>query len=305
MSVYQSELFANALSLSGETKIVLEAEGAKLVCVEKIRKIPFLGEKKIIFCSGLPEKGDNILIKLLEEFKTRSEEYYYGLISPCVLNQKKDIFNKCKFKKVSNYTSLIDLNISEQELFKKLEKKSIRWGIKMAEKNGLRFELPLSEKEIKEFYMLYQNTAKQGKFHAENEKFVSFLSNTEISRLFLVKKDKKIVAGGLILIDNVNKYSILDLTAASEEGLKLQAMPFLYWNLILYSKSLNLNYFDLGGYDNEARKGEKTWNINKFKERFGGEVKEQPIYASNWKYGFFRYLMKKSGSIKGMYKKNE
>ena len=70
-------------------------------------------------------------------------------------------------------------------------------------------------------------------------------------------------------------------------------MPFLYWNMIRYSKSLGLDYLDLGGYDKESKKGEKTYNINKFKERFGGEVKEQPIYATNWKYPFLRGVYKK------------
>jgi lipid II:glycine glycyltransferase (peptidoglycan interpeptide bridge formation enzyme) len=80
-------------------------------------------------------------------------------------------------------------------------------------------------------------------------------------------------------------------------------MPFLYWNLILYSKYINLYKFDLGGYDKEARHGEKTYNINKFKERFGGEITEQPIFSTNSKYSGLRQILKKYHFMKGWYKK--
>ena len=41
------------------------------------------------------------------------------------------------YKKISNYTILLDLKKTPEELWKQLEKKSIRWGIKTAEKNGI------------------------------------------------------------------------------------------------------------------------------------------------------------------------
>jgi hypothetical protein len=48
----------------------------------------------------------------------------------------------------------------------------------------------------------------------------------------------------------------------------------------------------LGGYDAEASPQSKTYNINKFKERFGGKVVVQPIYSTNWKYPFLRKILK-------------
>ena len=84
----------------------------------------------------------------------------------------------------------------------------------------------------------------------------------------------------------------MEATAASDEGLKLQAMPYLYWNLIKYSKARGLSNFDMGGYDMEAKKGDKMYNINKFKSRFGGKIVEQPIYSTNWKYPLFRKILK-------------
>ena len=127
--------------------------------------------------------------------------------------------------------------------------------------------------------------------------------NTSISKLFIIKKNEQICAGGLILIDKNNNYSILDLTAASNFGLELQAMPFLYWNIILHSKKIGLDFFDLGGYDKEAKESDKTYKINKFKERFGGEITKQPIYSANSIYPRIRKVMKNLRIIKKFYKK--
>jgi len=105
------------------------------------------------------------------------------------------------------------------------------------------------------------------------------------------------------LLDRENNYTILDLTASSAEGFKFQAMPLLYWEIILFSKENGFNSFDLGGYDREAGEGEKTYNVNKFKERFGGQIVEQPIYSTNRKYVFLRGLLKRMRFMRKWYRK--
>jgi len=80
-------------------------------------------------------------------------------------------------------------------------------------------------------------------------------------------------------------------------------MPFLYWKIILYSKQEKLDYFDLGGYDTNAKEGDKIYNINKFKKRFNGTITEQPIYSTNWKYPFLRELIKRQKFLKKLYQK--
>ncbi len=254
--------------------------------------MPLAGKIKILFAEGTPSyEDDDDLLEKLENFKLKSEDYFYGLISPSILDTKEEVFLKAGFKKVSNHTVLIDLGLEEEELWKNLEKKSMRWGVKSAEKNKLKFGLA-SEKDVKDFYKSYLETCKSGGFYAEEKEFVEGLRDSEISKLFVVKSKGKIVAGGLILIDERYNYSILNLTSASEEGLKLQAMPFLYWEITKYSKSQGLDKFDLGGYDADARRGEKMHNINKFKDRLGGEVVEQPFFATRRRYPWLRKLLK-------------
>lgn len=298
-SVYQSPIWKKARELNNK---VLEIAG--IFSFEKEKKIPFIGKKKILFAEGLPDLEDKKnAIAILKEFKEKSKKYFYATISPTVTNSSLDIFKTSGFKKVVNHTILINLRKKEEELFQELEKKSARWGVKTAIKNNLNFELA-KKSEISGFYQLYKRTTQEFNFPAESMEFLNLLFNSEISKLFLIKLKKEVVCGGLILIDKPNKYSVIHLTSASEQGLKLQAMPFLYWNIIKYSKSIGLDYFDMGGYDTNAKKGEKLYQINKFKENFGGNIVEQYIFSTNNKYPLLRKIMKQSNYLKSKYLKN-
>ena len=75
-------------------------------------------------------------------------------------------------------------------------------------------------------------------------------------------------------------------------------MPYLYWEMIKYSKKIGKRYFDIGGFNVEAKKGEKTYQINKFKERFNGKLWAQPIYVTNSKYVIARRIVKRFKFVK-------
>jgi len=294
-SVYHSYDWAKAREVSGDKPIFIKIESgsemkAGMVAFEKTKDFLVIGKKKILFSEGNPLCLEKIYSReILKEFKNKSKGFFYGSIYPTVMNYEKDIYSDAGFMTVTNNTMLIDLSLSEEELFKNLEKKSARWGVKFAEKKELVFELSNKE-DLKNFYSIYESTTKAGGFHAEKKEFLEYLRNTEISKLFVVKSQDKIEAGGLILIDKCYSCAVLNLAAASESGLRLQAMPFLYWNIIKYCKNLSLRYFDLGGFDAEAKEGDKTYRINKFKERFGGKVVEQYISSTNFKYPLFRRI---------------
>jgi len=307
-SIYQSLEWAKIkekcenkpIFITLEDKQNREKLRAGILAFERQIYSPF-GKKRILTAEGNPlflKKEDGI--KILEEFKKQCKNYFYGTIAPTVINPCHEVFLAAGYKKVSNYTILINLTKPEEELFLSLEKKSARWGVKKAIKNNLVFEEAKKE-DIQEFYPLYKKIALEGDFFAEPKEFLFSLLKKEIGKIFFVKKDRKIIAGGALLFNH--DYTILNLTASNEEGQKLQAMPFLYWNLILFSKNLGKKYFDLGGYDKEAKEGEKTYNINKFKERFGGTITEQPIYSTNWRYPFLRKLIRKFKFLKNLYNK--
>ena len=293
-SVYQSKEYGLA-----------EAEDEDIISVspeyfasKTLLKLPLLGKKLILEARGMPSEAD------LESFKnlTISEKYFYGTIAPPVLKPNHELFKKYKFSKVSNHTILIDLKQDLDLLWNNLEKKSARWGVKFAIKNGLEC-LFAEESDLEDFYALYLKTAERGKFTPKSFEFIKKILDSSVSKTFLVKKGNELFAGGLLLIDKGHNYSILDITAVSDKGMEYQSMPFLYWNMIQYSKAKHLDFFNLGGYDAHAKKGDKLANVNKFKSRFGGTVMEQPIYSTNGKYPFLRRMLGSFGFMKRWYKK--
>lgn len=286
--VYQNKEYREALKKSNAKLIVVNDN---FQAIEKNKRLAI--SKKIIEARGTPSEEE------LKEYRKIAKTYWYGIIAPCIIDPQNELFSKEGYKKVSNYSILINLKESEEELWKKCDKGSIRWGVNYAKKQNLKLE---TTTEIDAFYDIYLQTAKLGGFNPESKAFIESIIKTDIAELFLVKKDKEVLGGGMILIDKEYNYSILDLTAVSEEGMKLQMMPFLYWNLILHSKSLGLDYFDLGGYDKEAKEGSKMYNINKFKERFNGDIVEQPIYSTSSTYPFLRRLLKNMLFLKRLYK---
>ena len=216
-SVYQTEAWKNAREISGAKAVEVKEGSSKINAFEKEKKISFFGKKRILFAEGNPKANtDEEGIKILKEFKAKSREYFYGIIYPTVVS-KREIFSKAGFWKVINNTVLIDLSKSEEELWQGLEKKSARWGAKFGEKKGLS-AVEADSKELIEFYKIYKKTANKGGFEPESKRFVELLGNTEISRLFVVKYKNKVVAGGLVLIDRKNNYSVLYLNGSTDKG---------------------------------------------------------------------------------------
>ncbi len=293
MSIYLDNEWGKVMKLASHRFVEIPG----IISFEKEINTPF-GKKKVLFARGTPSK------QALLSFKTKAKEYSYGTITPKITTYNDSIFKELGYKRYDDHTLMIDLKRSEEELWKQLEKKSARWGVKTAQKNNLRLQEAKSS-ELKSLYKLYKETAEKGNLKPETFEFFKavqeILVRKDLAKIFVVKKNKETVAGAILLVDS--DHTMLHLTGSNEKGLKMQAMPFLYWNLILYSKKLKKKYFDIGGYDVEAKEGEKAYQINRFKKNFGGEIWPQPIYATNSKYIIARKLMKNFRFLKNLIKK--
>ncbi len=164
----------------------------------------------------------------------------------------------------------IDLTKNENELWNSLDKDA-RWGVNKAKKTGLEIEILNDEKSWKTFYEIYKKTSKSGciiplelKEVKEGDLFCCFLKD-------------KLIAGAVVKIDGGKV--ILFLNASDHEYLNLQPNNLLYWTIIIWAKKKGFKIFDLGGYQLNA-KG-KLKNINKFKLRWGGEIKKYYVYSKN------------------------
>ncbi len=161
-----------------------------------------------------------------------------------------------------NATVLVDLEPTEEEIFKSLQKDA-RWGVKKAIREGLIVE---ESDKWEEFYEIYKQTQRGGKATIHPLKIVLETSNI----LFICNYKEKMIAG-LAIGFRGDKYdknlpSLSKLASVSQYH-SLQPNNLLVWKAILWSKKKGYKLFDMGGWQINA-KGHVV-GINKFKERWG------------------------------------
>ena len=117
--------------------------------------------------------------------------------------------------------------------------------------------------------------------------------------LWVARLKGKMIAG--ILVIEHPEYVVYNYGGSTTEGHEHQAAIGLVWAALLDAKRSGKKRFDLGGYALKARGKVKA--INLFKERFGGHVVEQPIWATNRRYVFLRKLLSWFGFLRGTYRK--
>jgi lipid II:glycine glycyltransferase (peptidoglycan interpeptide bridge formation enzyme) len=161
-------------------------------------------------------------------------------------------------------TIIIELqNKKEGDLWKGLHK-TRRKNIKRAKSSGLVFK-EASDEEWQEYYRIYSRIWKEGGVNPEP---LERLKEHQNYKLFVTKKDDKVLGGGLI---EIQKKGINFVAFASlPEYQIMRVNDFLYWNSILWALHQNMEYVDLGGYQLKARG--HMQGINKFKEKWGGNL---------------------------------
>jgi len=271
-SVYQTLEWSKVCEKSrGWTSLFVD----NLLFFEKEINLPLLGKKKILFAEGVD-------IELLKNYdKTKTKNFYDLRFSTFSYDG-----NVCGFYETNMHTITIDLSKPLNELWNNLEKKSIRWGIKKAENEGVLIKDADSEKELKEFYQIYLSTCHQGGLIPEKYEFFSLIQEIlvpkNLAKILVAQKDGKIVSGAILLISP--NYTTLNLTGTSDAGQKSQANVKIYWEIIKFSKQIGRKWFDLGGYDVHAKHREKAYFVNRFKKRWGGQITKRPIYTRNMVY---------------------
>jgi len=175
-----------------------------------------------------------------------------------------------KFKDIQA-TVIIDLSPDEEHLWKNIDKKE-RYSTKKAASFGLLFK---ESENLELFYPLYLKTLSRGGIKPAS--FDGLKSKN--GRLFLVYCNNKVIGGVLI---RVLKDKIILLNLASDEDyLNMQVSAFACWSLILWAKRNGFKEFDLGGYQLGAKPGDKLFNVNRFKEKWGGKIVTYEITSKN------------------------
>ena len=183
----------------------------------------------------------------------------------------KDVFVNNGFKYEEHLNILIDLNKSEEELWKDVHSKR-RNEIRRAKKEGTNFSVKSNINDLHKCYNILKIVYKRAKLPIPN---ISFFKNIFVNKnnniglkLFCAENDNKII-GCLLALSY--KDTIYDFYAgAYSEYYNKYPNDLIPWEVFLWGKENKYSVFDFGG----AGKPDVQYGVRDYKKKFGGQFVE-------------------------------
>jgi hypothetical protein len=188
------------------------------------------------------------------------------------------------FNRSGKYTKLINLQISEEEIFKNF-KKNTRYDIRKSNEDGSVFSI---NSDINSFIKYYNVFAKQKGLSiltADSFGFDKLDKNILITN---ITKDDKVLSMHLYMVDNkINRvrlwYSASIFREYEKEDINrniiARANKNLHFYDMKYFKSKGFLLYDFGGYAYKTTSSDLI-GINSFKDQFGGILVEESNYST-------------------------
>lgn len=197
------------------------------------------------------------------------------------------IFRACKnkvdiegFEREEFITLVIDLTQDLDAIWGNMGKKSCRYEIKRAKREGIQIKLNQAYEQFYEINRLFRRG-----------KGLSGLTSPEFMRksgtLFTAEYEGEIIAGQLYLEDKDNIRWLLGASKRLEVDKEKAILigcgnRLMIWEAINYAKGKGIKEFDMGGYYTGKVKDEQKERINIFKKSFGGKLTTHYIYQKDY-----------------------
>jgi lipid II:glycine glycyltransferase (peptidoglycan interpeptide bridge formation enzyme) len=213
-----------------------------------------------------------------------------------IRNLKQNGFQESKISYQPLNTMIVDLKKTEQEIWQEELNKDARYKIRLAERKGIKIKEGENEKDVKEFYKLWQKTQLRQKISIRSEeyyeKLFSIFSKEDI-HLFLAQYQEQNIAGLILL--TFGKKAIYLYAASDYNFHALMPTYFIVWKAILKAKERGCEIFDFWGVTPEGAKKNHSWQgITLFKQKFCQARRINYIgawdFPMSWKYWIFVLL---------------
>ena len=178
------------------------------------------------------------------------------------------------FTCLERYTSIIDLTQDVDKVWRNMDKKSTRYELRRAEREGIRIHI---NKHFDEFYHINKSLQRK---KGNAPLFVIAVSLNTMKRyatLFTAEHNGEILGGHLYFEDETHIRLWLSASKRLEADREKAALigranRLLHWEAMKYAKAKGIGEFDWGGVwsEQEAAKDSVKRNINSFKQSFGG-----------------------------------
>ncbi len=243
----------------------------------------------------LPNENPHIVQSLFNFAEKLVKEDYkivdWRISSFCDPKVKKIFTAENEYLANSRQTSILKLNGEIEFLWDNL-KKQTRTGVRKAEKENVEVIEASKISDIKEMHGilckdLYERTEIPENPYSYFKAIWDILVPAKKAKFLLAKYDGKLI-GSIILFYHKDTI-IYEHSASLREYSKLQPNNILLWKAIEEGAVNGFRYFDLGGMPINEEDG-----IYKFKNGWGGYIKEIGWYRKKFKYKKVRNLIKKN-----------
>lgn len=245
-------------------------------------------QTKIITCGHADVKNEQLFIDMAVKkvFLEMDVDFICQNPAYAIFGQKPD-----KAEWIEFGTYVIDLKQDIDLLWKNVHSKH-RNVIRRAEKNGV--SVFFEGDYLGEAYELIKETQERSA-----RAFIGYDNFCELIRA--MPGNVKIVAAfdgddmqgcAVIVLDKVRAYY---LYGGSKSNPSLGAVNYMHWELIKELKANGVNEYDFVGARLSDDISEKLQGIQRFKKRFGGELKQGYLWKvinKRWKYNLYKILTK-------------
>ena len=210
------------------------------------------------FSNNYNQESLDLLISKIK-FIAQKEKAFFFRLEP--LKEIDFVSPKLRVPSVQpNQTAILDLNIPEDEILKKMHSKT-RYNIRLAQKKGVIIQ---ESENIDFFWDLLKQTTQRENFKSHPFSYYQKLLNCEFTKLYIAKYKNKILSAHLIIFFNKTAFYVHG--GSSREFRQVMAPHLLHWHVIKKAKDMGYKFYDFWGID------EKRWpGFTKFKMSFGGE----------------------------------
>lgn len=238
--------------------------------------------------------------KILEELVKGMEKFAYNMkgasirVSPFEGDKLKHMLLNKGYRISPRLTSIIDLTVDEERLWKGLKKRT-RTPISQAKRYGVSVIQTNDDSALKDFYACMLDVAQHTGMFCPPYLFFKMLLETmhpkKMVRIYLAKYENKTVGGALALY--FRDMMVTRYWAVLQNYHKLRSNNLLVWALIEEGKMLGYAKCDLGGIPSDEEDG-----IFIFKSGWGGDIKSVEWYVKDIRFELTRNLKRKLKNIR-------
>lgn len=174
------------------------------------------------------------------------------------------------------HSHIVDLTKSEDELLALCHPKT-RYNIRLANRHGVQVQEVTTDTGFEGYLkLIFESTKRQG-FYLHSPEYHrqqwQILKKTHLPHIFLASYRGEVLAAFMTFVFKDRLF--YPYGGTSDNHKEVMAPNLLMWEIIKFGRSQNLKTFDMwGSLGPDAREGDNGFGFHRFKQGYGGELKE-------------------------------